>query len=236
MMRLDKFLCDAGVGTRSEVKQLLKKGLVTVNGQVEKTADKKIAEETDLVALRGEPLSFSRFHYYLLHKPAGVITATQDASQKTVMELLYGVSKRNLFPVGRLDKDTEGLLLITDDGELAHRLLAPNKHVDKTYLVRLAKPLAEEAAGQLQKGVDIGDDTPTLPAKVESISSQEIRLTIREGRFHQIKRMMKAVDNEVVYLKRLTMGPLTLPKELPKGEFRPLTPKELQKLKQEKLL
>lgn len=236
MIRLDKFLCDAGAGTRSEVKQLLKKGLVTVNGQVEKAADVKIAEETDQVTLRGEPLFFARFRYFLLHKPAGVITATEDASQKTVLDLLTGVNLRHLFPVGRLDKDTEGLLLITDDGELAHRLLSPKKHVDKTYLVQTRLPLTPKAADRLKEGVDIGDDTPTLPARIEQLSDTSFYLTIREGRFHQIKRMLLAVDNEVVYLKRISMGPLTLPADLAKGEFRSLTADELEKLKQEKLL
>ncbi|MGN1146801.1 MAG: pseudouridine synthase [Lachnospiraceae bacterium] len=235
-MRLDKFLCDAGAGTRSEVKSLIKKGFVTVNGLPVKDADRKVKEEEDCIALRGEEIFFSRYHYYMLHKPAGVITATEDRSQKTVMELLTGVNTKNLFPVGRLDKDTEGLLLLTDDGELAHKLLSPKKHVDKTYLVHLKKPLNPEDVKKLEGGVDIGDDVPTLPALVKELSDTQIELTIREGRFHQIKRMLQAVDNEVIYLKRLSMGPLHLPKDLEKGTFRPLNPEELQALKQEKLL
>lgn len=236
MMRLDKFLCETGMGTRSEVKQLIRKGLVTVNGLQETAVDRKVEEETDVVAVRGELCLFKKFHYYLLHKPAGVITATRDRSQKTVLDLLAGENVRNLFPVGRLDKDAEGFLLITDDGNLAHRLLSPKKHVDKTYFVRTKQPLSKKDAECLEAGVDIGDETRTLPARVEQIADDEIKLTIKEGRFHQVKRMLKAVGNEVVYLKRLSMGPLTLPEDLGKGSFRPLNTKELQKLRQESLL
>lgn len=236
MMRLDKFLCQTGGVTRSEAKLLLKKGQVTVNGQTEKDGDKKINEISDSVVLQGKQLLYEQYRYYLLHKPAGVITATQDSSQKTVLDLLTGVDTRNLFPVGRLDKDTEGLLLLTDNGELAHKLLSPKKHVDKTYFVRLFKPLSDEETLLLASGVDIGDEELTLPAGVEVQSETEILLTIHEGRFHQIKRMLAALGNEVVYLKRLTMGPLSLPVDLPCGAFRPLNEDELKKLKQEHLL
>ncbi len=228
-MRLDKFLCEAGAGTRSEVKQLLKKGVVTVNGMVEKAADKKV-EETDCIALRGRELSYTKFRYYLLHKPSGVITATEDKHTPTVMGLLQGIDTRGLFPVGRLDKDTEGLLLLTNDGALAHRLLSPRKHVDKRYLVRTRQPLSEEAIGQLTKGVDIGDEKETMPAKVKRLADAEIELTIREGRFHQVKRMLSAVGNEVVYLKRLSIGSLQLPEDLEAGGFRELTKDELSRL------
>lgn len=234
MMRLDKFLCETGAGTRSEVKQLLKKGMVTVNGNTEKSPDKKIDEIEDLVTLRGEKLSFAVFHYYLLHKPAGVITATEDDKQETVMSLLKDVkdvSLAKLFPVGRLDKDTEGLLLITDDGDLAHRLLSPKKHVGKTYLVRLKAPISDEDITKLEEGVDIGDETLTMPAKVKKNHDTEIELTIKEGRYHQVKRMLLAVGNEVVYLKRLSMGPLILPADLEKGTYRPLLPEEVERLK-----
>ena len=234
MMRLDKFLCETGAGTRSEVKQLLKKGLVTVNGICEKNADKKIEEKKDIITLRGESLSFSKYHYYLLHKPAGVITATQDDKQETVMSLLKDVkdaSLSKLFPVGRLDKDTEGLLLITDDGELAHKLLSPKKHVDKTYLVQLKNPVADEDIQKLENGVDIGDEAITMPARVKKINDTEIELTIKEGRYHQVKRMLLAVENEVVYLKRLSMGPLKLPADLEKGMYRPLLKEEISLLK-----
>ncbi len=236
MMRLDRFLCETGQGTRSEVKQLIRKGFVTVNGLQETAADRKLEEEADVVAVRGEVCLFQKFHYYLLHKPAGVITATRDQSQQTVVDLLAGEKVRNLFPVGRLDKDAEGLLLITDDGELAHKLLSPKKHVDKTYFVRTKLPLCQQDAKCLEAGVDIGDETLTLPARVEQIADNEIKLIIQEGRFHQVKRMLEAVGNEVIYLKRLSMGPLALPKDLEKGSFRPLNREELLKLRQENLL
>ncbi len=236
MMRLDRFLCETGTGTRSEVKQLIRKGLVTVNGLQETSPDRKVVEETDVIAVRGEQRLFHKFHYYLLHKPAGVITATRDSGQETVLDLLAGENIRNLFPVGRLDKDAEGFLLITDDGGLAHRLLSPKKHVDKTYFVRTKLPFLKQDAECLEAGVDIGDETRTLPARVEQLADNEINLTIREGRFHQVKRMLEAVGNEVVYLKRLSMGPLALPNDLKKGCFRPLNEEELLKLRQESLL
>lgn len=166
----------------------------------------------------------------MLHKPAGVITATEDTNQKTVLDLLTGINTKKLFPVGRLDKDTEGLLLITDDGELAHKLLSPKKHVGKTYFVQTKYPVSDDAALLLREGVDIGDDTPTLPAMVEKAGDTELLLTIKEGRYHQIKRMLLAVDNEVVYLKRITMGPLQLPDDLEKGDFRPLSVSEVNAL------
>lgn len=228
-MRLDKFLCETGAGTRSEVKQLLKKGVVAVNGEVEKAAERKV-EEADCVTLRGEVLVYRRFRYYLLNKPVGVVTATEDNREHTVMELLQGIDTRSLFPVGRLDKDTEGLLLITNDGGLAHRLLSPKKHVDKTYFVRIKHPLSKEAEKRLTEGVDIGDEKITLPAVVKRLTDTEIELTIREGRFHQIKRMLSAVGNEVVFLKRLSMGTLQLPADLKTGGFKELTEEEVKRL------
>ena len=230
MMRLDKFLCETGAGSRSEVKQLLKKGLVTLNGVIEKTADKKIDETKDVITLRGQVLSFAMCHYYILHKPAGVITATEDNRQDTVMSLLKDVkdvSLSKLFPVGRLDKDTEGLLLITDDGELSHRLLSPKKHVEKSYLVHLKEVISKDAIQKLETGVDIGDDALTLPAKVKVLDDKRIELTITEGRYHQVKRMLLAVGNEVTYLKRISMGGLALPNDLEKGSFRALTESEI---------
>lgn len=230
-MRLDKFLCEAGAGTRSEVKQLLRKGAAAVNGEIEKAADRKV-EKSDHVTLYGRTLSYQRFRYYLLNKPSGVITATKDKRERTVMELLQGIGVRDLFPVGRLDKDTEGLLLITNDGELAHRLLSPRKHVDKTYFVRTKLPLSETAAERLTEGVNIGEAKPTLPAVVKRLTDTEMELTIREGRFHQIKRMLYAVGNEVIYLKRLSMGPLRLPADLKAGAFRELTEEEIRGLRE----
>lgn len=233
-MRLDKFLCDTAGLTRTEAKNAVKKGQIAVNGQVQKAADFKVKETTDTVTFQGRPLSYAAFHYYILHKPAGVITATEDKKESTVMDILREEKVKNLFPVGRLDKDTEGLLLITDDGELAHNLLSPKKHVDKEYLVKVRDCISEEDCRKLSEGVDIGDEKPTAPAKVERVAEKEILLTIREGRFHQVKRMLQAVGNEVLYLKRLSMGSLRLPKDLEKGAYRPLSEEEIYKIKGDK--
>lgn len=233
-MRLDKFLCDTAGLTRTEAKNAVKKGQIAVNGQVQKAADFKVKENEDTVTFQGNPLSYAVFHYYMLHKPAGVITATEDKKESTVMDILKEEKIKNLFPVGRLDKDTEGLLLITDDGELAHNLLSPKKHVDKEYLVKARDSISEEDCKKLSEGVDIGDEKPTAPAKVERVAENEILLTIREGRFHQVKRMLQAVGNEVVYLKRLSMGSLRLPKDLEKGTYRPLSEEEIYKIKGDK--
>ncbi len=226
MIRLDKFLCEAGAGSRSEVKLLIKKGRVTINGAVAKAPETKVDEKNDQVALDAQPLSYEKFVYYMLHKPAGVVTATRDNHEKTVMELLKDAPGKDLFPAGRLDKDTEGLLLITNDGALSHRLLSPAKHVDKTYLVRTKAPVTDEMRRRLEEGVDIGDEKPTLPAKTELTEDGGLLLTVTEGRFHQVKRMLSAVGNEVVYLKRLSMGPLVLDGALSKGEYRVLTQEE----------
>lgn len=233
-MRLDKFLCDTAGLTRTEAKNAVKKGQIAVNGQVQKAADFKVKENTDTVTFQGKPLSYATFHYYILHKPAGVITATEDKKESTVMDILREEKVKNLFPVGRLDKDTEGLLLITDDGELAHNLLSPKKHVDKEYLVKVRDSISEDDCRKLSEGVDIGDEKPTAPAKVERVAEKEILLTIREGRFHQVKRMLQAVGNEVLYLKRLSMGSLRLPKDLEKGAYRPLSEEEIYKIKGDK--
>lgn len=233
-MRLDKFLCDTAGLTRTEAKNAVKKGQIAVNGQVQKAADFKVKENTDTVTFQGKPLSYAAFHYYILHKPAGVITATEDKKESTVMDILREEKVKNLFPVGRLDKDTEGLLLITDDGELAHNLLSPKKHVDKEYLVKVRDSISEEDCRKLSEGVDIGDEKPTAPAKVERVAEKEILLTIREGRFHQVKRMLQAVGNEVLYLKRLSMGSLRLPADLEKGAYRPLSEEEIYKIKGDK--
>lgn len=227
LIRLDKFLCDMGLGTRSEVKIILKRGRVSVNGMMQKNPDLKINPETDSVSVDGKDLKYQNFFYYILHKPAGVITATEDANQKTVMSLLGSDNRSDLFPVGRLDKDTEGLLLITNDGPLAHDLLSPKKHVPKTYLVEIPERLTEGQIKALEAGLDIGDEKTTLPAIVEILDNTHIHLTIQEGRFHQVKRMLAAVDSEVLYLKRISFGPLHLPADLEKGQYRALTEEEV---------
>ena len=226
-MRLDKFLCEMNIGTRSQVKIYIKQGMVTVNGAPAKKAEDKIDENKDVVCFRGEALSFQEFQYFMLNKPAGVVSATQDNTAKTVIELLPTNAKKDLFPVGRLDKDTEGLLLITNDGDLANKLLSPKKHVDKTYLVGIEKPLSNSDITNLEQGVDIGEDKLTLPAKVQVIENTQIHLTIHEGKFHQVKRMLQAVNNQVLTLKRISFGPLELDTSLASGERRELTPEEV---------
>lgn len=235
-MRLDKFLCDMQLGTRSQVKEAIKKGLVSVNGVSAKSPDWKLDERQDTVTYMGETLIYRQFSYYMLHKPAGVVTATQDRRELTVMDLLHDARGKDLSPVGRLDKDTEGLLLITNDGELAHRLLSPGKHVEKTYYVGCSGILTADTVTLLENGVDIGDDALTRPARVkllfQSDCSYAMELTITEGRFHQVKRMVQAVGGSVTYLKRLSMGTLSLDAGLPKGSYRPLTDQEISDLKQ----
>lgn len=232
-MRLDKYLTELDVGSRSRVKEYIKKGLVTINGTVCKNPETKINENSDIVCYLNQPLVYSRFQYFMLNKPQGVITATKDNCDKTVMDLLHGERRKDLFPVGRLDKDTEGLLLITNDGELAHALLSPKKHVDKSYLVNCRREVSRDDIEKLEKGVDIGDASPTLPAKIKFINSYEIILTIHEGRYHQVKRMLQAVNNEVVFLKRISFGSLTLDAELKNGEYRALTHEEISLLRKE---
>lgn len=234
-MRLDKFLADLQLGTRSQVKEFIKKGMITVNGETITKADFKINENSDCVTCKGKALAYQKYRYFLLHKPAGVVTATKDNHDRTVMDLLPKELAGGFFPVGRLDKDTEGFLLITNDGELSHRLLSPKKHVAKTYYVECKGVMTPEKVMCLEQGVDIGDEKPTLPAKVKIIKTEEnsyiVELTITEGRFHQVKRMIKAIDGEVTYLKRLSMGGLSLENSLAKGDYRELTAEEIDILK-----
>ena len=231
LVRLDKFLCDMELGTRSEVKIFLKKGFVTVDGVTQKTPDFKIDPDTHEIAFQGKVLTYQEFYYYMLHKPAGVITATEDKVQKTVMSLLGEDARKDMFPVGRLDKDTEGLLLITNDGELSHALLSPRKHVPKTYFVEVPQKLDLGQIEALEQGVDIGDDKKTLRAMVEILDDTHIHLTICEGRYHQVKRMLQAVGSEVLYLKRVTFGALVLDETLEKGSYRALTEEEITALR-----
>lgn len=231
-MRLDKFLCQMNMGTRSEVKTLIKKGLVTVNGHQATSAEQKVNELQDDIVCKGQSLSYRQYVYYMMNKPQGVVSATIDKNDPTVLDLLLpGIPewerKREIVPCGRLDKDTEGLLLLTDDGALIHELLSPKKHVDKTYQVAIAKPLTTEQIQALEQGVDIGEKNLTRPANVKVLEDYTILLTIHEGKFHQVKRMLQAVDNEVTALKRISFGPLKLDTELASGESRALTEEEV---------
>lgn len=232
-MRLDKFLSEMGIGTRSEVKKSIAKGQVQVNGMIQKKPECKVDPEADEVLFQGQQVRYAAYEYYMLNKPAGVVSATEDARDRTVVELISEKLRDDLFPVGRLDKDTEGLLLITNDGDMAHRLLSPKKHVDKTYFAVIDGKVTEEDIQMFQEGMDIGDDKLTMPAELvilKSDETSEIELTIREGRFHQVKRMFHAVGKEVTYLKRLRMGTLQLDDTLEPGQYRALTKKEIEKL------
>lgn len=226
-MRLDKFLCELNIGSRSQVKDYIRKGLVTVNSLPAAKPEQKIDENRDKVSFQGRELHYQTFVYYMMNKPAGVVSATQDNTCRTVLDFISSDRKKDLFPVGRLDKDTEGLLLLTNDGELAHSLLSPKKHVAKTYLVGIEKPLSLKQAEALEQGVDIGEKRLTLPAKVELLSEKLITLTIHEGKFHQVKRMLQAVDNRVLTLKRISFGALSLDETLPPGAYRELTKQEV---------
>ncbi len=230
-MRLDKFMAQAGAGTRSQVKEYIRKGNVAVNGSVVKRPELAVNELTDNIQLFGEKLCFKQYHYYMLNKPAGVVTATKDNHEMTVMDLMRTAQGRDLFPVGRLDKDTVGLLIITDDGELSHRLLSPKRHVEKTYYVEYEGELFPDAAERLARGVDIGDAAPTLPARVCMTASCSLELSITEGRYHQVKRMIQAVGGKVTYLKRTAFGGLCLDESLPEGAWRELSEEETTQLK-----
>ena len=228
--RLDKFLCDLNIGTRSQVKSFIQKGMVSVNDEIIKKPECKVTD-SDTICYQGQVLSTEQYAYYMLHKPAGVISATEDKVQTTVLDYFKEEACRDLYPVGRLDKDTEGLLLITNDGELGHRLLSPRHHIPKTYYVELQHSVSEENIHILETGVDIGEKRLTLPAKIQIISENRIYITIIEGKFHQIKRMFEVVDNRVLYLKRVAMGELTLDESLPKGQYRRLTQDEISYIK-----
>ena len=239
MIRLDKFLADAGYGTRSEVKKQLKSGSVSMNGTVCKKPEEKIDPARDVVTVSGKEVVYEAFSYYLFYKPAGCVTAKSDALHKTVMDYFPEIVRKSCSPVGRLDKDTEGLLLITNDGELNHHLMSPVHHVKKTYYAVLDGEVPVSAIQQFAEGVDIGDDKKTLPAELEILPKQmqdtanpvyHANLTISEGRFHQVKRMFETVGCHVVYLKRLSLGNLSLG-ELNPGEYRRLSEAEVVDLR-----
>ena len=235
-MRLDKFLVACAVGSRTEVKNFLKSGRVTVNGKKEKSAKSQINEETDEIRFDGEKLDYEEFVYYMMNKPQGVISATEDPKHKTVLDLLDDYARaKEVFPVGRLDIDTHGLLLLTNDGKLAHALLSPKRHVDKTYLAQVDGIMTDEDIGTFAQGIPLKGFT-CQPAKLELVSIDTekeeslIRVTIAEGKFHQVKRMVAYCGKEVVDLQRLTMGTLTLDEDLKRGEWRRLSKEELEGL------
>lgn len=236
MIRLDKYLADMSIGTRQEVKKYIRQGRVKINEDIIKKPEYKIREDEDKVTFDGAPVAYETFEYYMLNKPAGVISATEDKRDKTVLDLIKEKKRKDLFPVGRLDKDTEGLLLITNDGALAHRLLSPKKHVDKCYYAKISGGVTEDDVRVFKERINIGtQEEPewTMPAELKILEKgtvSRIRLTIREGKFHQVKRMFLAVGKEVVYLKRERMGALVLDEELAPGEYRKLTDSELKSI------
>lgn len=228
-MRLDKILSASGVGTRSEVKKYIKKGAVTINEKVILDDGYIVNELTDHIVCNGQKVFYQKYHYYMLNKPSGYVTSTKDASV-TVMSLIKEFPKFKLNPVGRLDKDTEGLLIITDDGELTHRLTSPKKHIPKTYYVETKNVVSPCDIERLEDGVTLDDGYLTLPSKVDKIGDKVVNLTIYEGKYHQVKRMFEALDNKVTYLKRIKVNNLQLDSSLKIGEYKELTTEELEQL------
>ena len=234
MIRLDKYLADMQIGSRSEVKAYIRKGRVKVNNIVVSDPNLKV-KEGDSIFFDDNIVTYEKHSYYMLNKPVGVVSATRDNLSETVLDCIKDKKHKDLFPVGRLDKDTEGLLLITNDGELAHRLLSPKRHVDKVYYATVKGVVNDDDKEAFAKGVIIGDNYRTLPASLQIIASaeiSEIKLTIHEGKFHQVKQMFEAVGKEVIYLKRLSMGSLILDPKLKTGEYRFLTEEEIARLKE----
>ncbi|WP_034550935.1 pseudouridine synthase [Carnobacterium funditum] len=237
-MRLDKFLAHTGYGTRKSVKELIKGKKVTVNESVIREGKTHVQPEKDVISVSGERVHYQEFFYFMLHKPQGVISATEDKVHKTVIDLLNHQDQlSNPFPVGRLDKDTEGLLLITNDGVLAHELLSPRKEVDKCYEAIIEGIVGEKEIKAFEQSVMLDDGFVCRPAKLSVLSTSpadqtsKIQVIIHEGKFHQVKRMFEAVEKKVQYLKRLSMGPLVLDESLKTGHYRPLTANEIAELK-----
>lgn len=244
-MRLDKLVAELTGMTRSQARDVIVKGRVCVNGEVKKTTAEQVKEESDVLTLDGKELIFQKFVYYMLNKPAGTVSATQDREAKTVLSLLSAEDRkrRNLFPVGRLDKDTEGLLFLTDDGMLSHKLISPKKHADKLYFAKLAREITEDDITVFASGMKVDEELTAMPAVLRRLTDKErtgflseggfaAAVTMQEGKFHQVKRMFAATGNEVLYLKRMAMGGVCLDETLKPGEYRPLTEEELRTLQE----
>lgn len=241
LIRLDKYLADMQVGTRSEVKELIRKKRVTVNDSIVTKPELKINTDGDSVNVDGNAVGYHEYEYFMLNKPAGVVSATDDNTCTTVIDLIKTKNRKDLFPVGRLDKDTEGLLIITNDGAMAHDLLSPKKHVDKTYYSKVKGKIEDTAVKQFANGLFVDDELTALPAvlKILSYNSDEdyseIHVTIHEGKFHQVKRMFTAIGSEVLFLKRITFGALPLDESLKTGEYRALTKEEISILQRNQI-
>lgn len=251
-LRLDRYLAEMGLGSRTQIKEAAKKGRIRVNGDVEKRTERKIEPETDKVSYDGRPVSYVELEYYMLNKPKGVVSATEDRLHETAVDLIDEKQRKDLFPVGRLDIDAEGLLLITNDGNLAHRLLSPRRHVDKQYYALVEGRLPQDAKERFRQGIVLEDGTETMAARLELLpahrqggpgngadgkgvgneAGSEALVTIQEGKFHQVKRMFEALGCKVAYLKRLSMGPLRLDEGLGPGEYRALSQEEIRLLQE----
>jgi len=232
-MRLDKYLGNMGCGTRKELKMVIRKGKALVNGEIEKDPGHHVDPDKDQVEFMGQIIGYKPLVYLMLHKPEGFISATEDYKSETVLDLIDGYEHYELFPVGRLDRDTEGLLILTNDGKLTHALLSPKKHVPKIYYARIDGKVTDADIEAFKNGVHLEDGYFTMPAELTILSSDdesEIELSIMEGKFHQVKRMFESVGKSVMYLKRIQMGGLTLDEDLEKGEYRELTDEELELL------
>ncbi|WP_236915081.1 pseudouridine synthase [Clostridium sp. Cult2] len=238
MERLDKILSNMGYGSRKDIKKIIKEGRVVVNNKIIEKNDFKVNPYNDKIILDGEEVFYTKYIYIMMNKPKGVVSSTEDPINRTVLELLEEQHLVfNPFPAGRLDKDTEGLLILTNDGKLAHELLSPKKGVDKTYYVEVEGYVEEEHKIKFNEGIILDDGYKTLPAKLEIIESNfisKVELTIQEGKFHQVKRMFQALHMEVVYLKRISMGPIKLDERLKLGEYRELKEEEIKLLKEKK--
>jgi len=236
LIRLDKFLADMQVGTRSQVKEYIKRNRVTVNSLVVKKSDIKIDTLKDIVAFDGKEIGYVSFEYYMLNKPAGIISASNNPKDKCVVDLIDTKSRKDLFPVGRLDKDTEGLLIISNDGEMAHNTLSPKNHVDKTYYAKVKGKITQEHVNTFALGFKVDEELDAKPSTLEVIGYNEtddiseVNITIHEGKFHQVKRMFLAIGSEVLYLKRISFGGIKLDESLGLGEYRKLTEEELKLL------
>lgn len=229
-MRLDKFLANSGIGSRKEVKELIKQGLVFVNEERIKKSDKNIDEINDVIKIGDKCIKYRKYVYIMLNKPQNVISATEDNKHNTVIDLIKGYDTYNIFPIGRLDIDTEGLLLLTNDGKLSHNLLSPKKHIEKEYFVKLKENITDIDINKVENNIELEDGYICKKAKIKRISENELNITITEGKFHQVKRMFKAVDNEVVFLKRIRMANIFLDKNLKLGDYRELSNDELKGL------
>ena len=233
-MRIDKFLSNMGISTRTESSKAARAGLILVNGAAVKKADAHIDPEKDEIIFCGRKIGYRKYTYILMNKPDGVVSATEDGKDKTVIDLLPEELQRlNLFPCGRLDKHTVGLVMLTDDGELAHRLLSPKHHVKKKYFFESKFPLTEDEISYLEKGATLEDGYITKPSEIELLEDGKSGyITLVEGKYHQIKRMLESVNNKITYLERITFGPLALDENLARGQWRFLTDEEIKKLEE----